>query len=52
VLLPWKMLGDWLFNFLAEGNLKEDDLHPTAWPDLRDILPTVWTHYRNRAPCR
>jgi len=24
VLLPWKMLGDWLFNFLAGGNLNED----------------------------
>jgi hypothetical protein len=30
VLLPWKMLGDWFFNFLAGGNLKEDILHPTA----------------------
>jgi hypothetical protein len=30
VLLPWKRLDDWLFNFLAEGYLNEDSLYPTA----------------------
>jgi len=30
VLLPWKMLDDWVFNLLEGGNLNEGILYPTA----------------------
>jgi len=52
VLLPWKVLDDWFFNFLAGGNLNEDILYPNTWLDFRVIFNNVWTHYRSTAPSR